>query len=55
MKEEFNQSYCHDIEEYGSCFGDYHGIKNALCGKSGTKKGNERFITKRIIVIQMKD
>ena len=44
-----NISYCRQ-NEY--CF-NYHGIKNALCGKTW-EDGNEEFTPKRIIVIQMK-
>ena len=51
-KEDKGESYSHD-HDVNSCSGDYKGIENALCGKSGTRKTGERFIPKRILVIQM--
>ena len=42
-KKSYKESYCEQDEELF----DYHGIENALCGK-------EHFISKRILVIQMK-
>ena len=48
-----NESYC---EQYEDCF-NYHGIENALCGKTtffGFDDYNgESFTTKRILVVQM--
>ena len=55
MKKEYkNKSYCYDIEEYGNCNGNYLGFECALCGKSGTSKKGDKFIPKRILVLQMK-
>ena len=45
-----NKSY-YFIDVY---FFDYHGIKNALCGKEANKDGLIFFTPKRILVIQMK-
>ena len=45
-----NKSYCYQIEDNF----DYHGIKNALCGKEPNKHGDMYFTPKRILVIQMK-
>ena len=42
-------SYCNQNENYF----DYHGISNALCGKSGYSE-EDCFNPKRILVIQMK-
>ena len=42
-----NESWCWQREDTF----DYHGIKYALCGKTGM---TNRFTTKRILVIQMK-
>ena len=42
-----NESYCWQFEDRFN----YHGIKNALCGKTGY---GEFFTPKRILVIQMK-
>ena len=33
---------------------NYHGIQNALCGKTGHSWGGENFTPNRILVIQMK-
>ena len=50
MKENYkNGSYC---SQYEDIF-DYHGIENALCGKT-IKFGKYYFTPKRIVVIQMK-
>ena len=43
-------SYCWQIEGLV----DYHGIEKALCGKTATIYCGEKFIPKRILVIQMK-
>ena len=45
-----NESYCSYQNEYNDKF-DYHGIENALCGKT---EDNNPFTPKRILVIQMK-
>ena len=52
FKEDFKEkSYSRGIN--GNCSGDYNGINDALCGKSGSKRSGMNFIPKRILVIQM--
>ena len=52
FKQDYKEkSYCHD--ENNNSFYDYKGIESALCGKSGSRKKGNRFIPKRILVIQM--
>ena len=45
-----NESFCYQREDEF----DYHGIKNALCGKEPNKDRRMYFTPKRILVIQMK-
>ena len=49
-KENKNKSYCYQNENHFN----YHGIKNALCGKISTLDEKSYFTIKRILVIQMK-
>ena len=48
------KSYCTDVEFQSQSFGDYNGIKNALCGKSIFNGEGKYFFPIRIMVIQMK-
>ena len=45
-----NRSFCYQNKDKFN----YHGIENALCGKSAKKFFGESFTPKRILVIQMK-
>ena len=50
FKEDYkNKSHCYQYEDRF----DYHGIKNALCGKEPDENGWMYFTQKRILVIQM--
>ena len=52
FKEDFKEkSLCR--RNVDKCYGDYNGIDDALCGKSGSKRSGMNFIPKRILVIQM--
>ena len=44
-----NESHCYKNKNYFN----YHGVKNALCGKEPDEYGNYFFTPKRILVIQM--
>ena len=55
----FRKDDYHYLMYSGNCYQNenyfnYHGIKNALCGKEPDKYGNMYFTPKRILVIQMK-